>query len=344
MRIRLAIAVSVVCLGALAQDTLTVDRLVQFMRSAIQVKQRDAEVAAYVSRMKLSQKLDDRTIEELQSEGLGPRTVAALRKLGGASASLPEPEVKKVEPPAPKPVAHPPSIAEQKKIVDEAREYAMNYSKGLPNFICAQSTKRFDNNRMYDNVLAKLTYYQQREKYDTIMVNDKLTNKAYDTLGGSISTGEFGSMLMGIFDPQTDAVFSWSAWQEIRGHKAYVFKFVVDREHSRWQIEDKQAAVRITPAYKGFVWVDVKDRSVLAFTMQAIDMPASFPISAANSRLDYDIVEISGVPFMLPSRAVMHLVSARDDQKNEITFHNYQKYSADATLKFDEPVSETPPK
>jgi hypothetical protein len=58
----------------------------------------------------------------------------------------------------------------------------------------------------------------------------------------------------------------------------------------------------------------------------------------------YDTVEISGMPFVLPSRAEMHLLSGRDDQKNLITFHNYQKYSADATLKFDDVVSGPPEK
>jgi len=343
MRFRLLITVWLCCLSAFAQQ-MTVDQLIVFMRSAIKQKQPDRELAAYVSRQKLTQKLTDQVIEELQGEGLGPKTVNALRALAAASASLPVAELKKIEPPPPPPVEPPPSPELQKKILAEAREYALNYSKSLPNFICAQSTKQFDNNRMYGNVLAKLTYYEQREKYDTISVNDKLSNAAYDKLNGSISTGEFGSMLMGIFDPQTDADFSWSAWRTLRGHKTYVFKFSVDQPHSRWQIEDREAHIKISPAYTGFVWIDVKDNTVMAFTMKAVDLPSTFSINEADSRLDYDSVEISGIPFVLPSKAIMHLVSARSDQKNEITFHNYQKYSADATLKFDEPVGDTPPK
>jgi hypothetical protein len=348
MRLRLAIVVSVFCLGAFAQTTLTVDKLVEFMRSSIKLIQQkqmtDSRLAESLKGIKLSQKLEDRVIEELQSEGLGPRTVAALRVLGTSSASLPVAEVKKFEPPTPPPEAPPPSFEQQKKILDEAREYALNYSKSLPNFICAQNTKRFNNNQMYDNVLAKLTYYEQHEKYDTISVNDKITTTAYEKLGGSISTGEFGSMLNGIFDPVTHADFEWSAWRTVRGHKAYVFKFSVEQSRSRWQIEDRQTNVKITPAYNGFVWIDVKDNTVLEFTMKAVDMPSTFSITQADSRLYYDTVQISGIPFVLPSRATMHLVSGRDDQKNEITFHNYQKYSADATLKFDDVVTDTPPK
>jgi hypothetical protein len=340
-RISVAFVASLLCVGASAQ-TMTVDQLVEFMRSSIKfVKEKqttDSKLADSLKNVKLTQKLEDRVIEELQTEGLPPRTVNALRALAASSANLPVAEVQKVEPPAPPPEEPPPSREQQQKILDEAREYALNYSKSLPNFICAQSTKRFDNNRMYDNVLAKLTYYEQHEKYDTISVNDKLTNKEYNKLDGSISTGEFGSMLMGIFDPHSDASFSWSTWKTVGSHKTYVFKFSVDQPHSRWEIEDRQAHIKITPGYNGFVWIDVKDNSVIEFTMKAVDLPSTFAITEADSRLHYDTVQISGISFVLPSRAVMHLVSGRDDQKNEITFHNYQKYSADATLKFDDPV------
>jgi hypothetical protein len=312
------------------------------MRSSIQQHTDDVKVANYLKNVKLSQKLEDRVIEELQTEGLKPRSVNALKVLAAGSASLPAAEVKKIEPPAPPPEEPAPPKEQQEKIIEAAREYALNYSKSLPNFICAQSTKQYDNNRMYGNVLAKLTYYEQHEKYETISVNDKMTNKAYDALDGSISTGEFGSMLRGIFDPMTDAHFEWSTWKVVAGHKCYVFKFDVDQPHSSWQIEDRQAHIKIEPAYTGFVWIDVKDNSVVEFYMKALDMPATFPITKAESRLHYDTVDISGIPFVLPARAEMHLLSGRDDQKNVITFHNYQKYSADATLKFDEPVEDTP--
>jgi hypothetical protein len=353
MRRSLLLVVSLFCLGAFAQQTLTVDKLVEFMRSAIKNRMPDKTVADYVGRMKLTQKLEDPVIEQLQGEGLGPKTVAALRVLGAASSGQPPADLKKIEAPPPPPPEPPPSPAKQKQVLDEAREYALNYSKSLPNFICAQSTKQYGdptgagNYRMYGNVLAKLTYFEQHEKYETITVNDKPTNTAYDKLGGSISTGEFGSMLRGIFDPQTQAEFSWSAWRTIHGdHKAYVFKFFVDQPHSGWEIEDRQSHQKISPAYNGFMWIDVKDNTVLAFTMNAVDLPSTFPITEADSRLDYDTVAISEVPFVLPSKAVMHLRSGKDDQKNEISFHNYHKYSADASLKFDDitPDPPAPPK
>lgn len=343
MRLRLTIAALVVCLAAFAQQSITVDQLVAFMRSAIQNKQQDKQVAEYVKRMKLTQKLDDRTIEELQSEGLGPKTVAALKMLAALSTSLPEPATKKVEPPAPKVEEPPPSPEQQKKILDEAREYALNYTKSLPNFICAQYTKRYQNDRQYSSLLAKLTYFEQHEKYDTVTVNDKPSKQPYESIGGSISTGEFGSMLRGIFDPMAEAQFRWYGWRTHNGHKAYVFRFDVDQPHSQWQIEDRDSHTKISPAYNGLVYINVQDNTILAFTQQAVDLPSTFRVTEADTKMDYDTAEISGVPFVLPSRAVMHMKSgSNDDQKNEITFHHYQKYSADATLSFGDIAPDTP--
>src|SRR5438270_5048539 len=120
---------------------LSIEQLTAFIRSSITMKHPDKQVAEYLKHVKLVNKLDDRTIEELQGMGAGPKTVAALRDLGTETAALPAPS-----PPAPKPVVRPlagPDSIEQSKILDEVRQYALNYSKQLPNFICLQVTRRY---------------------------------------------------------------------------------------------------------------------------------------------------------------------------------------------------------
>ena len=111
-----------VYLGLQAQATITVDELVSFIRSAIQRKQDDRQVATYLLKVHLSNRLDDRTIEDLQVLGAGVKAVAALRVLRDASARLspPPPPTEVKAPPSP-------SAAEQKKVLAEATEYALNY-------------------------------------------------------------------------------------------------------------------------------------------------------------------------------------------------------------------------
>src|SRR5262245_23306248 len=80
-----------------AQRQMTVAQLEAFIKSSIQMKMPDRQVADYVGKIKLTNKLAERDVEELQGLGAGPRTVAALKTLSSASAGLiapPPPEVK----------------------------------------------------------------------------------------------------------------------------------------------------------------------------------------------------------------------------------------------------------
>src|SRR5260370_6622933 len=154
-----------------SEMTLTVEQLAKFIKSSVQLKQPDRQVAEYLKHVRLSDRLDDRTIEELQGLGAGAKTVAALKDLRESSANLPAPPPPPPVPPPPKPLDPPDSIA-QAKILDAAREYALNYEKQLPNFICAEVTRRFEHRlhngsrslqhpdwRHIDPSTTKLTYF-----------------------------------------------------------------------------------------------------------------------------------------------------------------------------------------
>jgi len=330
-------------------QAISVADLVKFIKSSIQMKERDAEVAKYLGHMKLTGHLDDRTVEELQSLGAGPKTVAALRAMVDSSASLPEP------PPPPKalpppPPAPPPNQVEQGKIIAAAREYALNYSKQLPNYLCLEVVRRAtDNNindtagseqwRGDDTVVMRLSYYEQKEDYKVVMVNDRaVENKTVDSLGGVTSTGEFGTMLRAIFAPESEARFEWDHWAKLRGRKMYAFSYDIDQAHSQfsilWEKTDK-----IVPAYRGLVYIDADTNMIMHVTQEPYDLPATYPVRASKETLDYDFQKIGDSQFLVPLKVVMTSRTTKYLSKNEIEFRLYQKFGADTTIKFDE----TPP-
>src|SRR5271157_5210842 len=99
--------------------TITVAQLVTFVHSTLQLRQPDRQVAEYLHHVHLTNKLDDRTIEDLAGQGAGPKTVAVLRLLRDASSNL-------AAPPAPPPAPiliqiPPPDSLEQGHILDQAR-------------------------------------------------------------------------------------------------------------------------------------------------------------------------------------------------------------------------------
>ena len=91
MRKQILAGVVVFCAVALAQ-TLTLQKLSEFIHSStheLKGKLSDKDIARSIAGIKLTERLDDATIEQFQNEGAGPLTVAALRALGERSASLP---------------------------------------------------------------------------------------------------------------------------------------------------------------------------------------------------------------------------------------------------------------
>jgi hypothetical protein len=326
---------------AAADMSLTVDKLTAFIRSAIQLKQPDRQVAEYLHHVKMVEKLDDRMVEELQGMGAGPKTVAALRELGNASSNLPT-----AAPPAPKPVyvpKPPPSSVEQAKIIDEAREYVMNYTKNLPNFICVQVTRRsFDpkgGNNWYhgDTITTRLTYDGQKEDYQVILHNDQpVTNKSMEAFGGTTSAGEFGTMMKEIFEPESHARFSWDHWGTLRGRPTYVFAYDIEQQYSRYHIlvEDQ---LNIVPAYRGLVYIDQDTKMVTKVTLDPYNLPEGFPVRESHQSLDYDFTKIADGEYLLPLKAVLTTSRARYGSKNETEFRLYRKFETGSTIKFETP-------
>ena len=123
-----------------------------------------------------------------------------------------------------------PNAEEQAAIIEEVREYALNYSKSLPNFLSTQVVRRYQANApgsrynthssepswvQVDLLTLRLSYFDQKEEYKLIMHNNSPTTQDYKTIGGATSTGEFGSMLRDIFEPRTHARFWWDGWARL---------------------------------------------------------------------------------------------------------------------------------
>ena len=95
--------------------------------------------------------------------------------------------------------------------------------------------------------------------------------------------------------------------------------------------------MRIIVGYHGLIYVDKDTHQVLRIALEADNIPPSFPVQEARETLDYDYVEISGQPFMLPLKAVVRMRHDKYLTKNEIEFRLYRKFETGSTIKFDTP-------
>jgi hypothetical protein len=346
-------------LGAQAESKLTVDQLVSFVKSSLQLRHDDRKIADYIKKnVKLSNRLDARMVEELQGMGAGPQTVAALRGLITESAALPVP------PPPPPKLAVPgipaPDSIEQKRILAEITENARNYSKNLPNFICLQVTRRYGDNsglenfRLIDTIAERLTYFEQKEDYKVVSVNGVPVTGAvkHEQLNGATSSGEFGTMLKEIFSPETGTEFSWERWATLRGRRMYVFNFHVTQANSKYTIYADSVKRTVIAGYHGLIYADRETGMVMRIKMECEGLPVDFPVQSVDLDMNYDLGKISGVEFLLPLKSEIHSREGKFLVKNEVEFRLYNRFGADTNIQFgDVPdalpadsTSEQPPK
>jgi hypothetical protein len=348
--IRLLCVLAALSITAHAQMKMTADQVVSFIKSSIQLKHDDRKVAEYVHKIKLSDKLEDRRVEELQGLGAGPKTVAALRELSAASSTLtvtpPAP------PPPPKPVIPPPNSIEQKAILAEIIEGARNYSKSLPNYLCVQVTRRhFDpsgseNWRLYDVVQEQLSYVDHHESYKVAMINGKaVANIDHHQLGGSTLSGDFGSIYTEIFAAETDAEFEWDHWATLRGRRMYVFSYHVPQSRSHFTISDETHRV-ITAGYHGLIYADRDTKMVMRYKMECEGIPADFSVRDVKLDVNYDFIKIAEQEYVLPLKTDLKSVANTPRGKymswNEAEFHLYRRFGTETNIIFDTPPDPIP--
>ena len=340
-------------IGLLAADNSigTVQQLVVFVKSAIQLKQSDPEVAAYVKTIKLRERLEEKTVEELQGLGAGAKTVAALRELTVKTASLAAAAAP--VPVAVKPVVRviaPPSSEEQAALLAEIRENAINYTNSLPNYICSRVTRRHydptgsESWRQIDQIHEQLTFFDHEEKYKVVSVSGHLITGKLDhsQVGGATSSGEFGTLLYEVFVPETDTYFEWDHWGKLRGKVMYVFAFRVRQSRSKYSIYHQESRRKVIAGYRGLVYADKETKQVMRLTLECEDLPVDYPIQQVAITLDYEPTMISEREFLLPFKSELHSREGRIMVWNETEFRNYRRYSADTNITFEatpDPIS-----
>jgi len=332
-------------MSALAADqSMTRSQLVSFVQSSIKMHYDDRQLAEYLRHVKLTERLDDDTMEELQNLGAGAKTVGVLHDLRDSSEKLPDPP-----PPPKKAVAvpkPPPDSVEQARILDAARDYALNYTQELPNFLCLESVKRsIDKNlrdepgneswQGVDSFIARLSFNEQHEDYKVVMQGSKAVNDLdIMKMGGATSRGEFGSMMREIFEPESDTRFDWDHWGTLRGQRVYVFRYDIDQPHSKWNIQWENDEPVIF-AYRGKVYIDEATYKIVRITQSPYDMPTSYPVKASDTVLDYANQKIGDTEFLLPAKVVWTSRTIRYISKNDVDFRLYKKFGADTIIKFD---------
>ena len=223
-------------------------------------------------------------------------------------------------------------------LITGAREHALSYSKGLPNFVCVEMTDRSidpsGNGRWKhkDSFAELLRFRDKHESRTTIAVNGIRSSENRENMDpGAISLGEFGDMLGMVFEPTSKADFQWKETDELGGSKVQVLSYKVARENGSMTLRGANGA--FYAGFHGLVYIDSSTYGIRRVTMEADALPEDSSIRAAAITVEYDYVAVGTHDYLMPVRGNIRLHKGKhESDMNEVVFQNYRRYASEAKV------------
>jgi hypothetical protein len=227
----------------------------------------------------------------------------------------------------------PPDAREQHNVLTDATKYAVNHEANLPDFVCIQTTRRFEDLndggwRPIDLIVGRLTYLDGRASYRVMLQNRQPGSNSHDQLTGASPSGEFDSIMKAIFLPKTQADFTWKSWYTLRGKRMHVYAYRVRAFKSSYHIEISEESLDLVTAYHGLIFVDAENHFVQRITLHADEIPAAFPIQDIGLTLDYGYTRIGDGTYLLPLQIEFRSRLGARVIRNDVNYEHYQKFNA----------------
>lgn len=229
-----------------------------------------------------------------------------------------------------------PDSAERAAMLSRIIQYASDYLRRLPDFVCTQVARNSVDEsgtgerwREREVVEEEVSYVAHRDSYKVLRVNGKATTRPHEKLKFR-TDGDFGGTLPTIFDSKRQAEFEWARWETPGDRRMCVFLFRVPQSGSVTTVG------RITVAIHGFVHADCETGTILGIR-EDMEPPSNLPWKSASYRADYGSVTISGQRFTLPLKSEWRLLGRKRGYLRTIQYSQYRKFGADTTLTFDAP-------
>lgn len=236
----------------------------------------------------------------------------------------------------------PPSDAEIRSMIEDARQRALAWTDTLANFYCLEVTNHsvdatgHGDWKRKDTLVELMRYVDREETRTTLMLNGDRSSAQPDQLHFIHSAGEFGSMFHVIFSPSARADFTWKQAAFIDGQLVQVFAFHVARANSGFSLSDRNSHT-LPVGFRGLLYLDPATRSVRRITIDADDIPHALLIRASSLSVDYSWISLEGRDFLLPVRGAVSLQESRGRPVlNEFEFRNYHRFGSQLRILSDE--------
>ncbi len=346
---------------ALQAKDVTVAQVEQLLASAN--GQHDADVSRQLLDYQLTERMSTEKLAVLTAECPGPEAKKALLSLADSSAFLRLPAADISATPTP-------DLETQRQMIAMVANYVLKTLPTLPNFFATRVTTMFEETPLQQGAFGSTPYkamHKVSSSTVTVLYRDGrevidkgAVAKAKGPTGSKPKADSPGLSTWGVFGPILGLVLGdvaranslvWSHWAQTPNGKQAVYRFIVPRDKSHYQVtycciprnlEDSYRFAEFS-GYRGEMSVDPANGTILRMTVQA-DLRVTDPISRADIAVEYGPVEIGGRTYIGPTKSISiseALKTPQDDfslhevkqtSLNDAEFRDYHLFRADVNV------------
>lgn len=232
-----------------------------------------------------------------------------------------------------------PGASQHSAVINAVRDYALSYTKSLPNYTCTLTTRGVAAPPNAGNTRPpKLTKTEEQLSFDNgkefrkiLRLNGQPPSDEDISELHESTKGEFGALLDAIFEPATGADLVWAHAATLNKSKVDVIAFRVPQAHG-YSLNGNKGSIRVP--FEGFIYADAQTHAVMRIQFKCVMVPADFEMQLFDLTLDYRAAQVAGHEAILPSHFVLHYRDFADDSMHtdDGQYSNYHEFRADATL------------
>jgi VWFA-related protein len=301
-----------VALPTFAAKRITVAQLERLV--AANHAKSDVKIAPRFYDLELTERLSATRLAALEAALPGPESRRSLVALADQAAFLDPP-------PAEIPTAAAPDPETQRRMMAATVDYAAKIMHQLPNLFATRDTIHFEDSPAVqkdlgeENVSGTFTPYQPLHPVSrssvAVLYRDgqemaDAANSAPSNASSLTSKGEFGPILATVLGDAPQGTLTWSHWEQGPGGLQAVFRFVVARRDSHYQVEFcciDDSVFRRFSGYHGELTIDPATGTILRLTLIA-DLAKADPVVKADIMVEYGPIELGSRTYICPVKSV----------------------------------------
>jgi hypothetical protein len=223
------------------------------------------------------------------------------------------------------------------------RSYASAQKKGRPpcdEIIRDRNAEKRNQSLSWDRLRVDVAIADKQEVYSWAGAARFEQNDLQQLVGGGLTgTGDFGPLLLGIFDQH--AAMSYQGARQVAGRRLFEYGYQTPEKSSQFSV--KLGWLEFTTAYKGSVFLDPATSDVVRVIARSAVLPEQSGYCQVARELDFARLRVGATDTLIPREASSYAIDRSGTEVDYASsYAGCREYRGESVLRFDDPEIDQP--